>query len=361
MGCVYLRGKTYWIKYHNHGKAVMESAKTDKESDAKKLLKLREGQVVESRFPGLQVNRTRFSDLAKGLLLDYQINGKKSLWRAEINVKHLKDFFGDCRATDITTNRIKEFITTKQTENMSNASINRMLATLKRMFNLALQPTPPLVANKPFIPMLKERNTRTGFYSYEEYAVILDKLPEHLKGPFIMAYFTGMRREEILGLTWDKANMFDKTITLDAGTTKNDEARVLFLTGELLEMMKGRQRCMNGPYVFHYNGERIRDFRKAWKTAFKDAGIPVKLFHDLRRTAVRNMVRAGIPERVAMKISGHKTRAVFDRYNIVNEDDLRTGAEKLAKLYEMQKELSSVTGDSYKIVTISGKRANSEC
>ncbi len=360
MGCVYLRGNKYWIKYHNFGKPVMESAQTDRKSEAERLLRLREGQVQEHKFPGLQVNRTRFSDLAKGLLLDYQINGKKSLWRAEINVRHLEDFFGDCKATDITTNRIKEFITAKQTEDMSNASINRMLATLKRMFNLALQPTPPLVANKPFIPMLKERNTRTGFYSYEEYAVILDKLPEHLKGPFVMAYFTGMRREEILGLTWDRVILFDKTVTLDAGMTKNDEARVLFLTGEMLEMMKGRQRCMDGPYVFHFNGERIRDFRKAWKTAFKDAGIPVKLFHDLRRTAVRNMVRAGIPERVAMKISGHKTRAVFDRYNIVNEDDLRSGAEKLARLYENQKELSSVTGDGYNLVTISGKRANSD-
>lgn len=359
MGCVYLRGKTYWIKYYNFGKTVLESARTNKKGEAERLLKLREGQVQEHKFPGLQVNRTRFSDLTEGLLLDYQINGKKSLWRAEINVRHLKDFFGDCKATDITTNRIKEFITTKQAEDMSNASINRMLATLKRMFNLALQPTPPLVVNKPFIPMLKERNIRTGFYSYEEYAVILDKLPEHLKGPFVMAYFTGMRRQEILGLTWDRVNLFDKTITLDAGTTKNDEARVLFLTGELLEMMKDRQRCMNGPYVFHYGGGRIRDFRKAWKTAFKDAGLPVKLFHDLRRTAVRNMVRAGIPERVAMKISGHKTRAVFDRYNIVNEDDLRSGAEKLAKLHQEHKELSTATNDGYKIVTIGKKRANS--
>lgn len=354
MGCVYLRGKTYWIKYQNHGKPVMESAKTDKESEAKRLLKLREVQVMEGRFPGLQVNRTRLNDLAEGLRLDYHINGRKSLWRTEISIKHLNDFFGNCRARDITTNRIREYIAKMQALDMKNASINRSLACLKRMFSLALQQTPPLVTNRPYIPMLKEANARTGFYSYEEYEAILGKLPEHMKGPFVMAYFTGMRREEILSLTWDRVNLFDKTITLDAGTTKNDEARFLFLAGELFEMIRERYRDVNGPYVFHYNGRKIKDFRSAWNKAFKDAEIPRKLFHDLRRTAVRNMVRAGVPEKVVMKISGHKTRAVFDRYNIINDEDLRIAAEKLSEVHEEYR--AAKENNSYNLVTIGKKR-----
>ncbi len=163
------------------------------------------------------------------------------------------------------------------------------------------------------------------------------------------AYKVGWRVSEIAGLTWNHVDLSNGIVRLETGETKNDEGRTVFLDDELNEIFSQqweirKQRKKLTSYVFpNGNGiNKIKDFRGSWKKACKDAGIGKRHFHDFRRTAVRNMVRSGVPERVAMMISGHKTRSVFDRSNIVNDTDLKLAAQK------QQTYLDSQTG------TISG-------
>ena len=166
-----------------------------------------------------------------------------------------------------------------------------------------------------------------------------------------------MRKSEILSLTWDHTDVSEKKITLRAGATKNDQGRVIFLSGELYEVIlkqkKIRDNCYpDCPHVCFNEGRQIKDYQTGWHTACKRAGLVGKLLHDNRRTAVRNMSRAGIPDTVAMKISGHKTRSVFDRYNITNEEDLRIAAEKIAKAHQDKQMSIQRTENYHNFITI---------
>ena len=386
MGSIYKRGKTYWIKYYRNGKPYRESTKTKKEADAKRLLKKREGEISQGKLPGIYFDKVRFDELAEDFLSDYKINNK-NIKRANQSVDHLKKAFEGMRVVDMTTSCIRGYIEDRMqceckkccekfdpqdncpscgSEDLksgaANSTINRELSALKRMLNIGAQQSPPKVDRVPYIPMLKENNVRKGFFEHEGFMTLRDLLPSYLK-PFVtFAYKVGWRDEEISGLTWSQVDRDHGIVRLEVGETKNDEGRTVYLDEELKEIFNQqwevRKKSVRlAPFVFpNKDGSGpIKDFRKPWNTACRKAGLGYgyrsshkyvaewkdklsagPIFHDFRRTAVRNMVRSGIPERVAMKISGHETRSVFDRYNIVNDQDLKLAAQKQETYLESQ-------------------------
>jgi integrase len=203
------------------------------------------------------------------------------------------------------------------------------------MFSLAVEAGK--LHHKPRIVLLREDSVRVCFFEPEQYEAVLAHLPEGMQPAVTFAYVTGWRiNGEVLPLQWRQVDLRVGEVRLDPGTTKNREGRVFYLTAELHQLLKRqrapadeiqRQKKMIVQHVFfhrhvtkagalgHFAGRRISadGFYHAWRRARTPAGCPGNIPHDFRRTAIRNMVRAGIPERVAMKLSGHKTRSVFDR------------------------------------------------
>ena len=217
------------------------------------------------------------------------------------------------------------------------------------MFSLAIEDGCLLF--KPKIPMLREDNVRSGFFEPDQFASVCANLPAEIQPIVKFAYITGWRiNSEVLPLEWRRMDFAAGEVRLDAGTTKNGKPRIIKMTDDLRALLtaqyaehdrvkKAGNIC---PFVFfrevadERGGEKkprqVKAFTKSWKIACQAAGCPGRIPHDLRRTAVRNMVRRGIPESVAMKWTGHTTRAIFERYNIVSEGDMTAAAERLSGL-----------------------------
>jgi integrase len=354
---------TWWIRYNRDGRSYFESSESEKKTEAQSLLRKREGAIENGFAVTSKIGKVRFEDAAKDLETEYKVNGRKSLPDLTRRLdKHLLPFFRGKRLSHVTTAVVRDYIAKRQadtivvrsartithedggsetfpevTKNVSNAEINRELSALKRLFTLAVQSGK--AAQRPYIPMLREDNVRRGFFEPHEYVAVLRHLPEDLRPVMTFAYITGWRTQsEILPLQWRQVDFDAGEVRLDAGTTKNGEGRVFPMTRDLRELLKAQQKDadrlkkQSGKiplWVFQRNGKPISCMRDAWKNACAAAHVPGRIMHDLRRTAVRNLVRAGIPERVAMQMTGHKTRSVFERYNIVSNGDLKDAARRL--------------------------------
>jgi integrase len=269
------------------------------------------------------------------LVSDYRVRRVKSFGSALSHLKPLREQFGEWRALEITYRAIETYITKRREAGKSNATINRELELLRRAFRLALDRQ--LLHSTPKVRALTENNTRQGFFERADLEAVVAALPAYLQDFTRFAYLTGWRKGEIASLRWTDVDRDAGAIRLRPQAAKTGRGRTVMLKGDLAELIDRRWQARLfekegnvrvAALVFHRDGAPVGDFRKAWATACKAAGVPDKLFHDLRRTAARNMVRAGVPERVAMAVTGHLTRSMFDRYNIVSEDDLRIAAQK---------------------------------
>jgi integrase len=214
-------------------------------------------------------------------------------------------------------------------QELANATINRDLSALRRAFNLAERAGK--IQRVPHFPRLKESAPRSGLVGDSEYSKLAANAKElWLRAMLATAYRFGFRKSELLNLRVGQVDLLQRTIRLNAGETKSGDGRTVKMTQDVYVLLAA---CVAGKgadgFVFTRDGRQVLDFRERWAQLTASAGCAGLLFHDLRRSAVRGMVRAGIPEVVCMKISGHKTRSVFDRYNVVSENDLADAALKI--------------------------------
>lgn len=337
MGQIRRRGGVYWIRYYDtNGQRHEESARTDKFEQARSLLRQREGDVEKGLPVSARIGRLCLADAAKQLVTDYRINGRHSLDDVERHVARLTGWFGSKRRlASITSADISAYVEQRQSQEAANATINRELAALRRMFRLAVGK----FASRPEIKLLRENNTRQGFFEKDQIAAVLRHLSPPLQAVLTFAFYTGWRKTEILTLEWSRVDRQAGIVRLDPGQTKNGEARE-FTFREVVDVqaMFDRQWAEHlrlkkagriVPLVFHRDGKPITSFRKALARACEAAGCPGRLLHDCRRSAVRNLVRAGVPDVVVQRLTGHRTRSVFDRYNITSEADRAEAGRRL--------------------------------
>jgi integrase len=343
-GSIYQNGSAvWWIKFYVRGIARRESSHSPDRKAAERLLKRRLAEVETKTY--IARTNVKVDELIADLFAEYRQQGRKSIKTAEWRwKKHLEPFFRKLPADDLNTDLVQRYCAKREAEKASGGSINRELAFLKRAFHLGMRRTPPKVRSCPVIPMYKESAPRTGFLEDAQYtplAMECSKVGLWLRALLTTAYSFAFRKGELLSMRVKQIDLGTGTIRLEAGTTKNGEGRVIVMTREVATLLTA---CIIGKqpddFVFTrpdkkrkdgtlVKGKPVNGFRKIWDRVCTSAGVPDLLFHDLRRSGVRNLRRLGVQESVAMRISGHKTRAIFERYNIVDGADLADAASRL--------------------------------
>lgn len=307
-------------------------------------------QLGLAQFITPAMKKLTVKSLLDALKSNYQTDGKLSP-QAESTFRAAQQAFGGIRAVAFDATHVNQYIKEKLDEGKRNATINRVTQLVGRAFELAREEKRISKTVEPFIRHLSETdNVRQGFIDAEQFAKVRANLPADLQDFAAFAFATAWRKGEIAGLDWSNIQNDDTMIRLRPEQAKNGHGRSVPITGELTPIIERRRAArtiqVDGTtqltnLVFHRDGEPVMEFRKAWATACKKAGVPNLLFHDLRRSAVTAMVQAKIPLLVARQISGHKTDSMFARYNICVEatlEDAMNATEEWHKKVIAQKQ-----------------------
>lgn len=321
--------------YKSGGKWVNESTKETQETKAREYLDLRKADAVRG-IPIHRYKRTDFNDLEKSVLRHYTENGRRTLPKTERNLKVLRQSFGDMRMVDIGANEIAEFRQKRLQDDLSNASVNRELATLR--LGLRLLAEEDRIPKAPKVKMLPENNARQRFFTIQEIERFTQALQQHapwLYPPFMLSLHTGWRKETVLSLEWKHVDRANGIIRVPGQLTKSGQpVQYPYREDSVIRRIIEREHQIREsllPWVFLNKGRtgRIRDFRGSWNKCIEKAEIGDGLgygagykagtkCHDIKRSFIVLNEMAGNPRTVSMDISGTKSSTIYERYAVVD-------------------------------------------
>lgn len=307
-----------------------------------------------------QSRKLTVHDLLESLKADFQLEGKLSR-QNESHLKRADADFGQIRALSFRPKMVDEYKQKRLANGDAKASINRPLELIRQAFVVANRRED--IAYRPYIKLFDRlQNARKGFCEEPEFRRIYSFLPEHLADLALFGYCTGMRFSEILSLKWEyvRGDVIELQGEDAKGDGESDNARLIPMVGKDLAGILERRRAAQtvktetgtkfAALIFHHHGDAIVDIRKAWKTACKKAGVPNRLFHDLRRSFCKNADEAGVSRDVAMQISGHKTQAMYSRYNIADTKRKRNALELAQEFRDAEASRTSMQANGQGIV-----------
>ena len=338
-GSLYKRGRLWWIAWSQDGQRLKESTGTAVKAEAEAVLhrKLADRVAGVRATKGLPITVKELVGLVQA---DYEANKQKSAKRVAQSGAHLCRLLGSSTlASAVDERTVNAYVLQRQKDGAADATINRELACLRRAFRLAVRTR--RIERRPDFTLLTERNARQGFFEEDQFRAVLSHLDDDLRPVVEVAYLTGWRvPSEILTRQRRHLDLKAGWLRLEPEETKNRRGRMFPLTAELRRVLAAQVKRTEAmekemgrpiPWLFHRAGHPIHYFRRAWLTACRLAGCPGKLPHDFRRTAVRNMERAGVPRSSGKALSGHITDSVYERYSIVDESMLLEAARLMEK------------------------------